>query len=106
MNNECIGRAATAEVDGENIKLVIQDSQGFKVVRLTVEECHRLNDYAQRFRKEQIKPKYTTRDGLLFRDGVELGVGEADRVAREHGVIYAEQYVAFLEAQQKEPVTV
>ena len=104
MNKEHLSGSNTVEIEDGKIKLIFMDHLGLKVLRLTVEECRRLNDYAQRFRKEQITPKYTTKDGLLFKDGVELGVGSADSVAREHGYVYAEQYVAFLEEQQKEPV--
>ena len=40
----------------------------------------------------------TAANGLLYRNGVELDVFEADDVANEHGWVYAEQLVAAMSA--------
>lgn len=44
------------------------------------------------------KEELTTNHGLLFRDGVELSVSQADQAARDNGFVYAEQLVKHLEA--------
>lgn len=43
----------------------------------------------------------TTRDGLLFIDGRELELPEADQVAQRHGYLYAERMVRALEKEGK-----
>ncbi len=44
----------------------------------------------------------TTKNGLLYRDGQEIPLPEADKVARKHGHQYAEQLVKALEARNLE----
>lgn len=45
----------------------------------------------------------TTKDGLLYRDGEMIPVGQADQFAHMYGFAYAEQLVRHLEAQQTPP---
>jgi predicted lipoprotein with Yx(FWY)xxD motif len=47
--------------------------------------------------------EYTTKNGLLYRDGELVGLPEADQVASEHGYMFAERMVHALE---KDPKTV
>lgn len=44
-----------------------------------------------------VEDEITTADGLLYRNGKIIGLPEADRVAREHGCNYAEEFVRELE---------
>jgi hypothetical protein len=41
--------------------------------------------------------KIATKNGLLYRGGEMIPLPEADQVAREHGYVYAEQFVRALE---------
>ncbi len=43
----------------------------------------------------------TTKNGLLYRDKKIIPLPEADRVAREHGYQYAEQFMKELEKRNK-----
>jgi hypothetical protein len=43
----------------------------------------------------------TTKNGLLFRGDEMIVLPEADEVARQHGFMYAERFVAYLEEKEK-----
>jgi len=43
----------------------------------------------------------TTKNGLLFRGDEMIVLPEADEVARKHGFMYAERFVAYLEEKEK-----
>src|ERR1035437_933905 len=45
-------------------------------------------------------PAITTKNGLLYRAGKLIELPEADHVARNHGFVYAEQFVASLQAKE------
>ena len=42
----------------------------------------------------------TTKKGVLWRDGKIINLPEADKVARDHGHLYAERFVKHLEKKQ------
>jgi len=43
----------------------------------------------------------TTKDGLLYRNGKIIELPEADKVARDHGFLYAERFVKSLEKKEE-----
>lgn len=47
----------------------------------------------------------TTKKGLLYRGDEMIVLPEADEVARKHGFMYAERFVAYLEEKNKEAET-